>query len=61
MVAAQIVDQTASRRMEHRQGTTDDPSGLEVNLAVAGIDLRVLRDLRFHFSSLTAGTSLPIR
>jgi hypothetical protein len=35
--------------VEHRQGAANDSFGQEVNPVFAGIHLRVLRDLQFHF------------
>ena len=47
-----FLKESRSQRVEHRQGAANDSFGQEVNLILAGINLRVPRDLRFHFPCL---------
>jgi hypothetical protein len=43
---------SSSQRVHHRQGAANNSFGQEVNLVLAGIHLRALRVLRFHFPCL---------
>ena len=47
-----FLKESSSQRVEHRQGAANDSFGQEVNPVLAGIHLRVLRVLRFHFPCL---------
>jgi hypothetical protein len=47
-----FLKESGSQRVEHRKGAANDSFGQEVNPVLAGIHLRVLCDLRFHFRCL---------
>jgi hypothetical protein len=47
-----LLKESGSQRVEHRQGAANDSFGQEANPVRAGIHLRVLRALRFHFPCL---------
>ena len=47
-----LLMEASSQRVDHRQGAANDSFGQEVYPVLAGIYLRVLRVLRFHFPCL---------
>jgi hypothetical protein len=47
-----FLKESSSQRVEHRKGAANDSVGQEVNPVLAGIHLRALRVLRFHFPCL---------
>ena len=51
-----FLKEPSPQRVEHRQGAANDSFGQGINPVLAGIHLRVLRVLRFHFPCLLSAT-----